>query len=299
LYEQVWNRVIVLATGIALGWNLVNYWAVPLVEVPRQRNRMIASGVVALGMVLWLGTQALDAAVTAILIIGSVALVSFAANAKQKNRVPDDELFPTLQPPAVRQERPVLLLIGYGEPARYTGPEPWAAWLAEAKERGEQAPHWFLQPRAYARVRSTYAQMDAAPLVQALDGLREDLARQCKDRDASPSAIEPLIWTTPGAFIRRLIHLANEGHRSLLLLPLNPREADLVALREAVTRSRVREVGVQIEILDPPTDRWPDPDPDERMRRILQGQPASPPPPPPSETVRQLTERIIEGMSIS
>jgi hypothetical protein len=299
LYGQIWNRVIILATGIALGWNLINYWTAPLADLPRQRNRVIASGIVALGMVLWLGAQALSAAVTATFVIGSVALVSYAANAKQKNRAPDDRPLPTLRPLAERRERPVLLLIGYGEPARYTGPEPWAAWLAQAKERGEQTPHWFLQARAYARVRSTYAQMGVGPLAQALENLREDLARQLNDRGASPNAIEPLIWTTPSALIRRLIHLANEGHRSLLLLPLNPREADLTMLREAVTRSRVREVGAHVEIVDPPTDRWPDPDPDERMRQILKGQPASSPPPAPSETVRQLTERIIKGMSIS
>jgi hypothetical protein len=204
-----------------------------------------------------------------------------------------------VRPPTARRERVALLLIGYGEPASYTGPKPWAAWLAKVEARGERVPHWFLRPRAYARARSVYAQMGAGHLARAMQSLAEDLAQQLDGDSTSavPGAIESTIWTTKDDLDRRLIHLANDGYNTIMLLPLNPRRDDLLALNEVAMHSKTRDIGVHVEALDPPADGWPTADPDARMRRIIAGQPVSAPPAPP-EAVREAAYGAIGDVAI-
>ncbi len=273
MYGLVWNRVVFLAAGIAFGWNLVNYWTAPLEQREQLRLRLAASAVAALGLALWLGSQSVAAGVSGLLVAGASALTAYAANARQKNRPPEEDVLDVPQRPETQRDEALVLLIAAGEPPTYTGPEPWAAWLAQPEIARRLQPSWFSRPLLYHRVRAVYGRMGNSPLVAALQALADAVGA----RLASDYKVVPWLLTTPAELARPLRRWAEEGYRRVLFVPLNPAPQDAQALQEVVVRSRVREIGVRVDMVASGTEAWPAPDPYERILQMMSGQPVAAP----------------------
>ncbi|MFH1086205.1 MAG: hypothetical protein V1772_10640 [Chloroflexota bacterium] len=242
MYASVWNRVVLLAAGLAFGWSLVNRMTVPTGDKPVQATRLaLAAGAAALVVAL-LARASAQAAVEGSLVWLFSALVAYAANAKQASRVqawlPMDR--PERGPATGARAR--VLLVHAGEPETYGGPAPWAEALAAAQARGERISHWLARPRTYARIRAAYEQAGASDLHQELRALASAVRVELGE-GVSVSLTE--LHPRP-AVARLLTRLATEGAPRAVLVPLALDEAEMTTLREQVGASQVREVGLPV-----------------------------------------------------
>jgi hypothetical protein len=240
----MWNRVVLLAAGVALGWNLVHALVAPFPRARRHRVWVLVAGAVGLGMSAALvPTGGVGAFLVGLLVLGLSAAVAYAANAREVGKA--EEPLPRARPaPAASDPRPAVLLVAAGEPRTYTGPAPWAA--ARRREGGEGAPHWFLRPAAYARIRRAYARLAPEETVEGwVDGLGRRLDRALGDGYRVREAFLDIPPTPASA----LFHAAEDGHRTILLLPIGLPPDAIARLREEVARSRVVEVGVAVSYL--------------------------------------------------
>jgi len=301
----MWNRVALLSAGFAFGWTLAHYWATRRALVRRHLLRGALAAAVGLLLVVWLSLSASPASgLAGALVFGLAALVAYAANAKQVSK---GELFlsSAAWPSLVQrgtgargtadgcaaggeaESRRVVLLIHDGEPAVYDGPAPWARRFARLQAEGQAVPHWFVRPPAYARIRSAYDRMGGAtPLSAATANLAQELQRLL----GLPYAVgEASLWAEP-PLAERLASLAREGAARIVLLTLDLDANAQELLREQVTQSRVREAGVALSFashsgLFPPSE--------ERLARLLRGEPPAPAEPVTAERVRALHETVV------
>ncbi|MCE5257452.1 MAG: hypothetical protein LLG44_00135 [Chloroflexi bacterium] len=168
----MWNEVVLLASGLACGWSLVNLLAAPREQVRGIWVRLLLGAAAGLGMVIWLAVSSLSSGLAGLIIVAGTALIAYAANAKQVNRQPI--VFPPHQPNvAADAAGSAVLLVTVAEPSQYNGPAYWSqALLLEDK-----VPHWMTRPRAYAHIRQAYALMgDSFPLDAELAALTHRLS---------------------------------------------------------------------------------------------------------------------------
>jgi len=289
---NMWNRVVLLVSGMAFGWSLVHYAS----DAPdRQRThlgRMIAALVVGVALVLWLGMTSISAALVAALVFVFIALVAYAANAKQVSKLPEPE----------RRERPLaplegthgvaLLLVLPGEPRTYAGPAHWARRLRERAAVGQRISHWFVRPWAYGRIRQSYLAMGGQNSQRtALD----ELLRQLKPRLPQLECLGDAYQDTTPVLVEELVRLAQQGLRRIVLVPVGFQNDAADTLRDEVTRARVREIGVEVAIAAPlEAGVWPLEGSDQALDRLLRGEPLLVPAPPSEEQITSLAS-ALEG----
>ncbi len=220
-------------------------------QVATQRLRLAAGLVVGLGMVILLAMVSLQAGLAGLFVFGFSALVAYAANAKQVNKLP--ERVPPRRPsmPSQADPRTEVLLVADGEPATYDGPQYWAQAYREHEARGERIPHWFVRPQAYGRIRAAYRLMGGLhPLDVALSQ-----ASGALQTSLGPSyAVRHAYLQSHPYLARALVALAEEGFRSVIIVPLGIAANREPGLRQAVADSRIREIGVQVTYTLSPED---------------------------------------------
>jgi len=249
----VWNRVVLLAAGVASGWTLVHLLTASPGQAPTHRWRLAAGLTVGGGLIGLLAAASFEAALAGFLVFAFSALVAYAANAKQVSKVPDPVLPRRPSLALAIDPRTQVVIVALGEPATYDGPQYWAQAYKERQARGERIPHWFLRPWAYARIRAAYAAMGGLhPLDVALGKASEAL-----QATLGPGyCVRHAYLRSHPYLVRALVALAEEGFRRLIIVPLGaaahaPAAASATraldpALHQAVVDSRVREVGVQV-----------------------------------------------------
>jgi hypothetical protein len=238
----VWNRVFLLAAGVASGWTLVHLLTVAPGQAPTHRWRLILALIIGVGQVALLTTVSLQAGLTAVFVFLFSALVAYAANAKQVSKAPEPILprRPSLPPKA--DPRVLALMVVDGDPAAYEGPQYWAQAYRQRQARGERIPHWFVRPLAYARVRAAYAVMGRQhPLDTTLSKTTGEL-----EAHLGPGyAVRYAYLRSQPYLVRALVALAEEGFRRLVIVPLGS-AVDEAAIRQAVADSRIRELGLKV-----------------------------------------------------
>ncbi len=238
----MWNRVFLLAAGVASGWTLVHLLTVAPGEVPTHRWRLVLALVIGLGQVVLLATVSPEAGATGLIVFLFSALVAYAANAKQVSKAPEPILprRPSLPPQA--DPRVLALMVVDGDPAAYEGPQYWAHAYRQRQARNERIPHWFVRPLAYARVRAAYAAMGGQhPLDTALGKTTGEL-----EAHLGPGyAVRYAYLRSQPYLVRALVALAEEGFRHLVIVPLGS-AVDEASIRQAVADSRIRELGLKV-----------------------------------------------------
>jgi hypothetical protein len=249
--QRVWNRVFLLAAGVASGWTLVLLWTVPPAEVGTHRIRLILGLGIGAAQITLLAVASMQAGLAALLVFAFSALVAYAANAKRVSKAPEPALW--RRPSLAQQVNPriLVLLAVDGEPATYSGPQYWAQAYRQHQARGEPPPQWFMRPLAYSHIRAAYAAMgDQHPLDAALDRTTAALGAHL----GHGYAVRHAYLRCHPTVSRILVDLADEGFRRIILVPLVSAADDAQpALRQAVSDSRVREFGVQIAYTPGPT----------------------------------------------
>lgn len=244
----MWNRVLLLIAGVACGWNLVGWLTLP---GALKRSRLVylaVAGAFGVGYSALLGVQT-GAWGPALVVFGIGALVAYAGAARQASGVEEPLPRPLPRVPADRDDRPLVLLALDGEPEAYDGPGAWAQHFALRGAEGVAVPHWLVRPVVYARIRRAYRGLRpedtvrrwAARLAARLDEVMGGGCRAC----------EAFLLTAP-TVSSALLHAAEGGAVTILLVPVGQRRPTADALREQVNRSRVREAGVSVEYLPAP-----------------------------------------------
>jgi len=289
----MWNRVLLLASGMAFGWTLVGCWTASLERVGELRVRLALSLVLG-GVVVWLmavGSPQAGLAGVAVLLVS--ALVAYAANARQVSRMPRPSPLGRPALPLEKNGRIAVLLITEGEPAEYDGPAPWARRYQQVRARGETIPHWFVRPLVYARIRAAYRAMGGR---SPLASWAAHLAQQLQARLGPEYRVNEADQDTNTGAYRLLAHLAEEGISRVILLPIDlagdPREA----LHEQVGLSRVREIGVDIAYTQPlESSFWSPAHDDERFHRLAQGLTVAAPPEVDPQVLEEMANRVRDS----
>ncbi|MGI5916207.1 MAG: hypothetical protein ACOX9A_07130 [Anaerolineae bacterium] len=291
MYDTIWNRVVLLGSGMALGWSLVNYWVAPDSQRYIHRNRLLAALIAAVLLIIVLTVTVPQAGITGLFVFAFAALVAYAGNAKQVSRLPDTPILSAPPTRASDEQRTTVLLVSDGEPVEYDGPLPWAYHIRALEAAGATAPHWFTHPRAYARIRAAYRQMTAQ---DTLNGMLDTLAKELADALGASYAVESAgLYTTPNV-ARTLNRLGKEGIRRVIILPLSMDDRSRELLRAQVTTSRVRESGITVIYGAPPFDwPWPAEAYAARLERLTQGEPVSAPPTMNPEEVQSICQHIV------
>jgi hypothetical protein len=271
----MWNRVLLLVSGFAFGWILVSYLTVPPSQ-KRARLIWLATSLGAGGVVVTLmALAALSSGVAGVLAFLFSALVAYAGNARQVNKAAEHSPLNRPERPLHKDARIAVLLIAEGEPAKYDGPASWAQRFLELAASGERVPHWLTRPLAYARIRAAYQAMrDRNPLNSTL----ACLARQLGGLLGQGYLVADAYLEAAPTLAQMLVHMATEGLSRVVLVPASvdhasPRER----LRAEVTRSRVREIGVDV-VYAPPLDPavWSGGSRAKRLRQLTRGMAVAP-----------------------
>lgn len=240
----MWNRVLLLASGLACGWMIVHMWSVADQDIRGQRARLILGAVAGLGLVVWLSWSVFSAGLLGFSVFGITALIAYAANARQVNRV--GHALPP-RPPRIPEQSnagTVFLLITSAEPVHYTGPSYWARALRQYP----LAPHWFLWPNRYARIRLAYRVMGGNHPLDALLGPLSSSLGNCLN---APSAMRYTYLGEERTFLAVLVNLAEEGFNRLVLVPLEDEKDVGDRLHDLVTRSGIGDSSVAITYARP------------------------------------------------
>lgn len=289
MWASVWNRVVLLASGMLLGWNLVHYWAAPDERKRGYLLRIILGALLGLPLIIVLAATSAAAAMLGLLVILFCALVAYAANAKQLLKrpwkAPQD---PPARPASWTDQRVVYLITALA-PERYTGPAVWAEFVRQRAAAGRPTPHWLAFPYDCGRVRRAYAAMDGvSPTVMAVQQLAEAveaaLGENTSVRLASTLDLDALSES-----LRRSVAA---GEREFVLVPLSLSERALTDLRNVVADSRVREAGANIRIAnDVEISSWLG-DNDVRLDRLWQGEELPAPPEPDAELIDAIISAV-------
>ena len=289
----MWNRVFLLASGFLFGWSLVRYWTVPRAEMRTQALRLGIALAAGSALIVLLAVESAAAAVAGLVVFGLSGLVAYAGNARQVNRVEVPAPVPYPTPTATPAAWEAVVLVSCLEPPVYDGPHYWAWRLRRREGRGEPVSHWLARPRVYSRIRSAYQALsngasseDASPI--------DPLRRVGQDLGAALGAgyrVETARIGTAPSLMRVLANLVTDGARRVIIQPLDVPSDAIAALREAVTDSRVREVGVRVTLADSlPVPAW---DSHEgRLDHWITGRPPDPLPGPDPSTLARLQGQV-------
>ena len=260
----MWNRVFLLATGLAAGWGLVTYLVAAESQKAARRTRFILSLAAGLVLVALLAAGSALAAFQGLLVFLFSAAVAYMAHARDLTASDSIEI---TQPQAEAEpDTPVLLLVNEGESASYAGPKPWECRMALAERRGAPLPHWLRRPFALARLREACRQ---TPQEHTLDDVAGHLAHWLMEH--SPYAV-----------------------RSAQLCGVDNLDATVEALRSAGALVGIVALWMDDEALQALSDRiesngdgepaWlvgrlapPAPSPHERLLRLLADKPLGDP----------------------
>ena len=234
-------------------------------------------------LILWLGFFSVGAGLVGLLVFGSSALAAFAANAKQVSRVePTTFSEPGQFPMGVRHAG---LRGAEGEGGRYTGPVPWARRLGRLQAAGRRAPHWFVRPLTYARIRAAYERMGGkSPLPATLDALTNALAIHL----GSDYVVHLACLSTEPLLADVLRSLPKEGIGQVTVIAFHLDAAATNYLRAQLTASRLRERGIPLRVASYHSASWANFADEQRLRQFSQGQPAAAPDSPTPEMVQAL-----------
>lgn len=265
----MWNRVLLLAFGMATGWSLVNYWAAP---ADQARSRAIQFGLsvaLGLGVIAWLAMGAAESGIAGALVFAFCTVVAYAAHARRVDRIPTDFPFPKPADPLVRDHRRAVILVADLEPETYDGPSFWARRFHQAAKRGASTPHWLARPRIYAHIRAAYQQMgNHYPAWSTLDGMSRELEQRL---GADYRVRVASLYATP-TLAEALVEWADVGVTRFVVASIDAEVAS-EALDEQVVRSRVRELGVEARFLIPsPAISWSASRLDGRLARLASRQ---------------------------
>lgn len=262
----MWNRVVLLASGVAFGWTLVHLACAPRSELDKLRVRLLLSLLAAAVVIvlLWWYDPASGGVGTAVFFAS--AAVAYAANAKQVSKAPGQALPRGLGGPVEANAQRGILLVSDAEPRAYAGPLYWAHRLRSRQADGEPIPHWLARPWTYGRIRRAYGDAECPhPLDDAAQALAQSLGEGYRVQHARLMA-SPTVRDVLGEW-------ADAGLRRVLVLPLGLTEASRAMCLDQITLSRARERGVRVT-LAPPIDpsRWGFDAPEHRLERWLAGQ---------------------------
>lgn len=290
----MWNRVILLLSGVAFGWSLVHYASAPREDLPALRLALIASGAIGVGLAMLIGLGDLTTGVLALFVMTTSALVAYAANAKQVNRPPISPLLHGAITPTSQDDRTGVLLVIGGEPARYEGPAFWAWW----SKISPSAPrcHWFLAPWRFGRVRKVYAEMgNLSPLASASEKLCQQLGVALGEGYA---VYDARLFSSP-TVRDRLAEMAEKGLKRAILVPIAQAFDYQKTLDEQIALSRVREVGMRLLVTDPiAAEKWLGMPPAQRLDAFWEG--TTPPvPAEPKELAQQIAKAILHAQNSS
>jgi len=280
---------------MAFGWSLVHYASAAPDRQRTYGGRMIAALVVSAVLIVWLGVTSLSASLVALFVLLLIALVAYAANAKQVSRLPEPEPLERPLAPLEGQHGVALLLVLPGEPRSYDGPAHWARRLRDRAAVGQRIPHWFVRPWAYERIRRAYQRMGGQnPLCSALDGLLGEL----KARLPQVEFLGKAYLDIPPMLAGELLRLAQQGLARIVLVPVGFGRDPADTLRDEITRTRVREIGAQVEIAPPlQAGLWPWEASAIALDRLLRGEPLAAPAAPSEQQVAALTDALERQVS--
>ncbi len=245
----VWNRVVLLISGVALGWNLVHYMVAPRSRARRHLLLVAVAALVGVGTSAWL----IPASGPGVLMVGLVvllgsALVAYAGNAREVSKVEEPLARALPDRPAAPDARVAVLLVAEGEPSSYDGPLPWALRLQRREATGRSAPHWFGRPLAYARLRAAYERL---PSDETTEGWLQGVAARLSEELGPGYSCSATLRDGSPSVASVLSRLAEAGHRRILVLAADGDPALAAMLRDEATRSRIRELGVSVSVLAP------------------------------------------------
>jgi len=245
----VWNRVVLLLCGISLGWNLVDYFVLPSDRARRYGLRALVSGAVGVAVSVWLVPASGLAGLTmGLTVLALSAFLAYAGHAREISRV--EEPLPRALPErsSTAEPRTAVVLVADGEPDQYDGPGAWAPRFRRREAAGRPVPGWLSRPRALARVRSVYERLPAEDRAGAfLNGVAGRLESELGEGYVCCAALSD----GPPSLASVIAHLAEAGHRRVLLIVCDDDPGVATYLRDEVTRSRVRELGVVADVLLP------------------------------------------------
>jgi hypothetical protein len=223
---------------------IVHTWSVADHDLKGQRIRLILGVLAGLGLIVWLSWSVFSAGLIGLAIFGFTALIAYAANARQVNKV--GHALPPRVPkiPEQRNAGTVLLLLTSAEPAHYNGPAYWA-W---ALRQYPLAPHWFLWPRKYARIRQAYRAMGGThPLDATLSSLLSSIGANLNDS----SSVRYAYLGEERSFLAVLVKLAEEGFSRLILASLEDESGTVERLRDLVTRAGIIDNTLDVTYVRP------------------------------------------------
>ncbi|MBN1402739.1 MAG: ferrochelatase [Anaerolineae bacterium] len=293
LYASVWNRVILLATGLAFGWNLVHYWSAA--EYAKTGNLIklllgLTGGLVMVGL---LAAAQPSAGLAGAIVFLLTAFVSYAANAKRVNRA-DALPIQMIERPSALDERAAVLLLARGEPSAYEGPGPWARRFAALAARRQRAPHWLLRPFVYGRIRAGYRAMGGENAAnRSVERLAETLGR----RLGSGAEVHAAFLETSPALAATLDELARTGFGRILIVPLTQEPEMLREVHDQVVQSHAAQGGLKIRFVEPHViSEWPAEGDEERLRTLCAGRPVPALNPVTDESVQALATRAKQAL---
>lgn len=242
---KLWNRVVLLTCGMAIGWGLANYWTCSPEEMARHRYRVTLGAIVALALCLWIAWDDPASGILALSFVAVTALVAYAARARQISSVVD-----RATPPQVTDVPPgadrVIILVSYALPGAYTGPEHWVWYLRRPRGAAEPDRGWFSRPRTLKRIRAGYQRLGSPAnscltLSSVQERLQTLLGPEIQFAMAHPFAA-PRLET-------QLVALASQGTAAAVVAPIDLNDASEAELEQRIALSQVEEQGVQVVLL--------------------------------------------------
>jgi len=263
----MWNRVFLLATGLAAGWSLVTYLVAAESQRVARRTRLVLSLVAGLVLLALLASSSALAAFQGLLVFLFSAAVAYMAHARDLTASDPVEI---AQPQAEAEtDAPVLLLVNEGESASYAGPKPWECRMALAERRGAPLPHWLRRPFALARLREACRQ---TPQEHTLDHTAEHLAHWLTEH--SPYAVRSSQLCGVDNLDATVEALRSAGALVGIVALWMDAEA-LQALSDRIESNGDSEPAWLVGRLAPPAP--PAPSPHERLLRLLADKPLGDP----------------------
>lgn len=259
----MWNRVFLLATGLASGWSLVTYLVTAEAQRVARRTRLILSLAAGLVLVALLAAGSALAALQGMLVFLFSAAVAYVAHARDLTG--SDPIEITHVPPDPAPDAPVLLLVNEGESVNYTGPESWECRMALAERRGASPSHWLTRPFALARLRAACRQ---TPKQDTLDHAAAQLAQWVDGR--SPYAVRSV--SLCDSDLDDLIKTLRSAGALAGIVALWLDDEALRALSDRLASNGGDEAAWLMGRLAPST-----PSPHQRLVRLLAGRPLKDP----------------------